>query len=559
MPDVRENETSVAAGEAIAAPLDFQAHLANLERAGLLVRIDTPIDKDSELHPLVRWQFIGGVPEAERKAFLFTNVVDATGRRYDMPVAVGGLSASAEIYAKGMGRSVEDIGKAWLDAISNPIPPVRVNEGRCQEVVLTGEALTKPDGGLATLPVPISTPGFDCAPYLTATLCVTKDPDSGIQNMGTYRACLRASDRLAMMIGSTGGGQGGFRHWQKYRARGEPMPIAIVIGAAPVVVFTGPQKLDVDMDELGVAGALAGQPIRIVRARTVDLDVPADAEVVIEGLVDTTRQEPEGPFGESHGHIALETFNLPIKVTAVTHKKKAVFTSILSQVTPSESSAIKKVAYEPLFLSYIRNTLGVRTLQRVVMHEPLVNLRPVIFLQFSRDANNSEIWRALNGAANLERQCGKIVIAVSTDVDPSNLDGVFWSMAYRCNMLEDIHILPHRIAGRMGQGKQDASLLIDATQKRPLPPLALPTKEYMERARGIWEKLGLHPLTVRPPWHGYDLGAWTEDWERYAQAAAVGRWQENGKETLARQRDGIRPQTPVSAVEGGPKLPDISE
>jgi 4-hydroxy-3-polyprenylbenzoate decarboxylase len=81
----------------------------------------------------------------------------------------------------------------------------------------------------------------------------------------------------------------------------------------------------------------------------------------------------------------------------------------------------------------------------------------------------------------------------------------------------------------------------------------------MERARGIWEKLGLHPLTVRPPWHGYDLGAWTEAWERYAQAAAVGRWQENGKETLARQRDGIRPQTPVSAVEGGPKLPDISE
>src|SRR6185437_8837873 len=213
----------------------------------------------------------------------------------------------------------------------------------------------------------------------------------------------------------------------------------------------------------------------------------ADAEVVIEGLVDTTRQEPEGPFGESHGHIALETFNLPIKVTAVTHKKKAVFTSILSQVTPSESSAIKKVAYEPLFLSYIRNTLGVRSLQRVVMHEPLTNLRPVIFLQFSQDANNSEIWRALNGAANLERQCGKIVIAVSTDVDPSNLDGVVWSMAYRCNMLEDIHILPHRIAGRMGQGKQDASLLIDATQKRPLPPLALPGKEYMARARPVGE------------------------------------------------------------------------
>ena len=85
-----------------------------LEAQGLLRRIDRPINKDTELHPLVRWQFQGGLPEDERRAFLFTNVVDSSGRRYDMPVAIGALAASAQIYAVGMGCAVEEIGDAWM-------------------------------------------------------------------------------------------------------------------------------------------------------------------------------------------------------------------------------------------------------------------------------------------------------------------------------------------------------------------------------------------------------------------------------------------------------------
>src|ERR1700757_5424871 len=117
------NETSAAAGRGSAPhaggpPRDFQEHLAALEANGLLVRIDRPINKDTELHPLVRWQFQGGLPEDERRAFLFTNVTDAAGRRYDIPVAVGALAASPAIYAVGMGRPVEEIGTAWLNAIA---------------------------------------------------------------------------------------------------------------------------------------------------------------------------------------------------------------------------------------------------------------------------------------------------------------------------------------------------------------------------------------------------------------------------------------------------------
>src|ERR1700693_2654267 len=111
--------------------LDFQAHRAALDAAGLLVRIDRPINKDTELHPLVRWQFLGGVPEDKRRAFLFTHVIDAKGRRYDIPVVVGALAASPEIYAVGMGQPVDKIGEAWMRAIANPIAPVAVTSPPC--------------------------------------------------------------------------------------------------------------------------------------------------------------------------------------------------------------------------------------------------------------------------------------------------------------------------------------------------------------------------------------------------------------------------------------------
>ncbi|MBM3527339.1 MAG: UbiD family decarboxylase [Alphaproteobacteria bacterium] len=537
-----------AAAKAAGPALDFQQHLARLEAEGLVVRIDDPIDKDTELHPLVRWQFQGGLPEDKRRAFLFTNVTDGSGRRYDMPVVVGALSASPDIYAIGMGRTVEDIGKAWLDAIAHPIAPVRVQSGACQEVVITGDDLRKPDGGLKALPVPISTPGFDAAPYFTATLCVTRDPESGIQNMGTYRAGLKATDRLGVRMASRIGGAGGYQHWLKHKKLKKPMPVAIVNGCAPVVTFTGPQKLAIDMDEMGVAGALAGEPIRTVKCVTVDLDVPADAELVIEGLIDPELLEPEGPFGESHGYIALEDFNMSMQVTAITHKHKPVFVSLVSQVTPSESSVIKKVAYEPMFLSHLRDHMGVKGIRGVSLHEPLSNVRPVIFLQFAQGAPRTEVWRGIHGASTLRADCGKIVVAVSEDIDPANTDAVWWSIAYRCNPVEDVHVVPHRSSGhgpKSGRRPNDSSLLIDSTLKQPFPPLALPTREYMERARAIWERLGLPALSPQPPWHGYPLGEWADEWDTYARRAVAGEWEQSGKETFARRRGGLTPETPV--------------
>ncbi len=530
---------------------DFQTHLAQLEARGLLRRVDRPINKNTELHPLVRWQFQGGLSESDRSAFLFTNVTDGAGTSYDMPVAVGALAATPEIYAVGMGVPVEEVGAKWLDAIANPIPPVLVDSPACQEVVTQGDDLTKPGGGLDALPVPISTPGYDAAPYLAATLVVTTDPDTGVRNIGTYRGMLKARDRLGVRMATRVGGAGGYLHWQKYQERGEPMPCAIAIGAPPAVAYSGPQKLAVGQDEMAVAGGIVGAPIRVARALTVDLEVPADAEIIIEGFIDTELLEPEGPFGESHGYVALEDFNMSMQVTAITRKRSPVFASIMSQVTPSESSVLKRVAYEPLFLAHLRDELEVDGILGVTMHEPLTNIRPVIFLRFEDDTSREEVWRGLEGASTLQAQCGKIVVAVSSDIDPLNTDAIFWSLAYRMNPVDDLRIVEGRKRGHgpKGSGGEESGILVDATRKTKMMPLALPAREYMENARSIWEDLGLPELSPRVPWHGYSMGDWSETWETFARNAVEGKWADNGAQTFERRRSGVVPETPVRFVE----------
>jgi 4-hydroxy-3-polyprenylbenzoate decarboxylase len=485
---------------------DLQEHLKALDDAGLLQTIDELVDKDAEMHPLVRWQFCGGLAESDRKAFLFTNIKDGKGRKFDIPVVVGALAANPAVYSEGMEVPVEEIGPKWQAAIANPIPPVIVEDAPCHEVVLTGDDLLGDGNGLDGLPIPVSTPGFDAAPTLTSTNTITRDPETGVQNMGTYRCGLKAPDRLVVRMATRVGGAGGYVHYQKFKERGEKMPCAIVLGCPPYVAFMGPQKLPVGMDEVDVAGGLAGAPINMVKAKTIDLLVPAESELVIEGLIDTENVEPEGPFGESHGHVALEEFNMPMQVTAITRKAKPVIPSYISQVAPSESSVMKKVAYEPLFLAHLQNTLSVRGVTKVSLHEPLTGLLRVSIITFEKGVPRTEIWRALYGTASFKGDCSKICIAVDEDIDPENSDALLWAMAYRHNPVEDVQILEHRGQGhgpkREHSGEEDSTLLIDATMKSDMPPLALPTKEYMERAKVLWDKLGLPPRSAIGPRYG---------------------------------------------------------
>jgi len=308
---------------------DLHEHVLALARAGLLVAVDEAINKDTEMHPLVRWQYRGGIPEPERKAFLFTHPTDSKGRRFDISVLVAGLAANRAVYQLGFGKPLEDIGRIWVAAIANPIEPRIVEHAPCHDVVIAGADLDQDGNALDGLPVPISTPGWDNAPYLSAGHYITKDPDTGIQNVGNYRGQLKAPRRLGMNP-SVELRAGIYAHWLKYKARGEPMPCAVVVGCPPVVSYAAVQKMPEHLDEVAVAGALAGEPINVVRCKTVDLLVPAESEIVIEGFISTELLEPEAPFGESHGYVNLQEYNAFMDVTAITRRRHPILTSFIS-------------------------------------------------------------------------------------------------------------------------------------------------------------------------------------------------------------------------------------
>ncbi len=517
---------------------DLHDHIAALEKAGQLIRVDRPINKDTEMHPLVRWQFRGGLKESERKAFLFTNVVDSKGKRYDIPVIVGGLAANREIYRIGLGCELDKIDETWARATAAPIPARVVENAPCHEIVITGDALNKEGQGLDGIPVPISTPGWDNAPYTTLSQYITKDPDTGVQNMGNYRGQVKSRRRLGMNP-SLELRPGIYAHWLKYKKRGEKMPAAVVLGAPPAVTFVSTQKISERLDELEVAGALVGSPMNVVKAVTVDLMVPAEAEIVIEGFIDTEWLEPEAPFGESHGHVNLQEYNAYMDVTAITRRKDAVLTSIISQVTPSESSLIKRVSLEPLLLQSLREGLGIKCVKRVSLHEPLTNLRKLVILHMEKNSPRVEIWRAMYGLVSQHRAIGKYVIALDEDIDPENMDAVWWALSYRCNPAIDMEVLRHRDQGHgprsLRNGGEDASVLFDATLKEPFPPVSLPKREYMENARKIWEELGLPPLQPQAPWFGISLGEWDEQFEVTAKRAVESDYWVNG-DVIAQQR-----------------------
>ncbi len=519
---------------------DLHEHLERLEREGLLIRVTEPVDKDQEMHPLVRWQFRGGIKEKDRKAFLFEKPVDAKGKIYDIPVAIGILAANRQIYGTGLGSDPTKVNELWADAKNHPIAPVEIpsETAPVHEISCAGKELKLAGQGLDGLPVPISTPGWDNAPYVSAAHFITKDPDSGTQNIGTYRAMIKAPDRVGCNP-SLELGQGIYLHWEKYRAKGEKMPAALCIGGVPAISYVAAQKLAYDVDEFAVAGGLVKAPIRVVRAKTVPLMVPADAEIIVEGWVSTEWLEPEAPFGESHGHVNPKEYNPFMDVTCITRRKNAILCSIISQVTPSESSVMKKMAYEPLYLDHLKNVLGVKSVRRVMLHEPLTATQKFTIIQL-RNASRAEVWRALMGAVAFRPSMSKIVIAVDEDIDPENLDAVFWALGYRSQPHRDVQIIQGTDVGHAPRhdargSADDSCLLWDATLKQTFPPISLPTKDYMERARQLWEKLKLPKLDPESPWYGYSLGDWNSELDEEAKLATAGEFWKTGAK-IAKQR-----------------------
>ena len=179
---------------------DLREFIAALDEKEKLYRIHREINKDTELQPLVRWQF-RGLPEEARRGFLFDNVTDGKKHKYNCRVLVGGLSGSEAIYSMGLKCSPEEVPDRWIYALDHLIAPVMVDRGPAQEEVHMGANLLE-HGGINEFAIPVSTPGFDNGPYITAGHWISKDPETGQRNVGNYRGLIKGPDRSGLMTGT---------------------------------------------------------------------------------------------------------------------------------------------------------------------------------------------------------------------------------------------------------------------------------------------------------------------------------------------------------------------
>ncbi|MDP6561127.1 MAG: UbiD family decarboxylase, partial [Candidatus Binatia bacterium] len=426
-----------------------------------------------------------------------------------------------------------NISAKWAHAHTHPIPPEIVSSAPCQEMVLEGQALLDA-GGVGMLPVPISTPGFDCAPFLSSGHWVTKDPDTGDHNFGTYRAQIKSPNRIGLM---GFGYQDVTKHWSKHKTKGKPMEAAVVIGCTPNLSYCSTARIT--GPEYPVAGGIAGEPIQLVHCKTVDLMVPAHSEIVIEGIVPTDVLEREAPFGEFTGYMAQSFAEKFMNVNCITRRHKPIFQAFLSQLPPSESSILRGVALEGVFYKLLTVDKKMKGILEVSLPDHAgSHMVGVVRMKTSEGTKPMDALRAI---AEFPRAVPKLLVAVDEDIDARDAESVNWAMSYRMQPHRDVTIC--RTAPSTGldfslappDAREDAgdmnasSILVDATIKWHYPPISLPKKEYMDKAISIWKELGLPQLQLKTPWYGYSLGHWSEQDVADAERAVRGEHYTTGK------------------------------
>jgi 4-hydroxy-3-polyprenylbenzoate decarboxylase len=510
---------------------DFRSWLTALEEVGLLRRVKSEVLIETEAAPLA-WLVYRGLPADQRCALLVERPVSVRGSTFEGSLVMNSVAASRRMYALGMQCGVEEIKRRWLDAIEHPVPPVLVPSGPCQEEVHMGAELAA--CGLDELPVPVDIPGLSGDPR-TTTAVITKDPETGQRNVGVYSGFLKTRTILRWGIGVR---QHGFLHWRKWRDRGEPMPVAIAIGCTPNILYAASTKLPEGLDELAVAGGIAREPVALVRCRTIDLEVPANAEIIIEGLMETDYLYPGTSFGEYPGFMADETrrYSPILRITAITHRHRPIFQHVICGMPPSETSELIKYGHEASLLHHLRQA-GFEGVVDVGLPD-FGGSREFIVLQMQKRSAD-EPRAALRVAAQFSGEgMGKILVAVDEDIDPCDAEAVCWAMTFRMQPAYDVEINKgpfialdpsgHPPSGTFEEGhlpEGPSSILIDATRKWPYMPIALPKKSFMERALQIWEMEGLPALHLRSLWYSRNLGYWSDENELNAQLTLKGQYE----------------------------------
>ena len=282
------------------------------------------------------------------------------------------------------------------------------------------------------------TPSQDPGPYITAPLVVTRDPETGRRNVGTYRLQMKGPQRLGLYVG---GAQHAARHIRQYDARKEDMPVAIAIGVDPTIVLASITKFPYGTDEFAVAGGLRGEAVPLVSCETVDLEVPANAEIVLEGIIRAGYREPEGPFGEFSGYMSPGGQTPVIEITCMTRRRSPVYHSFLSQMPPSESSCIRSLSRSAGLFHHLKQVLGLPV--RDVHFTESGGASGMLVVSMKKEYPEQVKEVAWGAWSLMNKEC-KFTIVVDDDIDVRNPFQVEWAMSFHAQPARDTFIVERR-------------------------------------------------------------------------------------------------------------------
>jgi len=408
---------------------DFRSFIKLLEDNGEVDHISKEVDPGQEL--------AGVIIEARRRAFYFERVKGAK-----FPV-VGGLYNKLERFGMALGYNTgtpftdEDFEALIEDAKAEPISPTTVTSAPVKDVIITAD-----DVDLSALPVPTFFE-LDSGPFITGAVGITRDPESGVQNIGIYRTLILDHNRFVINASSLSDLRRIYAHWER---SGEPMPIALAIGVPPAMLVSAACKLAPNQCEFEIAGGLTGTPLDIVQCENSDLLVPSNTEIVIEGTVDFTNRVPNllGEFAGQYGpEIAPVT-----TVNTITHRENAMFYAILAGRNP-EHNTLGRVAVYGIHRSissaltqaipeikdiYVHSNPGMGTLAHVI-----------ISIDKQTDEQPRQIIDkafATGGAIFPISKITKRVIVVDADIDVHDLADVEWAIWSRVADASKFIVIP---------------------------------------------------------------------------------------------------------------------
>src|SRR5688572_1354602 len=488
-------------------PKDLRTFLDDLDRAGELVRIREPVAVKLEIAEIadrVMKQPGGG------KALLFENPILDDGTRSDVPVAINIFGSWARM-AQALGvKDVSEHAQRIADLLQPDIPkgfwakvqlipkfaelakvPPREYRGKppCQEIVVEGAAVD-----LRKLPIITSWPA-DAGPFITLPMVITRDPETGIQNLGMYRMQV-LGPRTTYMHWQRH--KGGAAHFRKYRDRGERMPVVVALGADATTMYTPTAPLPPGIDEYLFSGFLRREPLMVTNALTAELRIPAEAEIVLEGYVDPA--EPlgmEGPFGDHTGFYTPPDLFPVFHIEKITMRKNALYPTTIVGRPPMEDFYLGG-ATERIFLPLLKTTLP----EVVDYHMPAEGIFHNLVLVSIKKEYPGQAYKVMNGLWGQGlMSLAKVIVVVDHFVDVRNKEEAWWYALNNIDPERDVRFtfgpvddLDHSARGPAFGSKMG----IDGTRKMPEEGFTRQWPDLIEmdaavRARidGLWGKLGL--------------------------------------------------------------------